>query len=448
MSEATDGAFPDGFTWGVATSSYQIEGAVREDGRGESIWDRFSHTPGRTVNGETGDIACDHYHRYRDDVALMRELNLGAYRFSVSWPRVLPDGRGRVNEAGLDFYDRLVDELLAAGIKPWVTLYCWDLPQALEDQGGWPGRSTVDAFTELVEAVTRRLGDRVRDYITVNEPFIMAYLGYGLGLHAPGRRDMTDALAAGHHALLAHGRALEVVRANVPGARAGITLSLAPTYPLDADREADHEAARRDDVLFNRWFLDPLFGRGYPDDLARITGGTMPQIRDGDLALIAAPGDFLGVNYYTPTYSSADPAISDSLPHPDPGVERTALNWPVEPGALTDLLARIQRDYAPRSILIAENGAAFDGDRVIDGRVADPRRTAYLAGHLRAVHDAIAVGSPVEGYFAWSALDNFEWAEGYGKRFGIVHVDYETQGRTIKDSGRYLARVATSNRLD
>ena len=378
---------------------------------------------------------------------LFHDLNLDAYRFSVAWPRVLPDGRGRINDAGLDFYDRLVDELLGAGIDPWGTLYCWDLPQALEDEGGWANRSTVDAFAEQVDAVTRRLGDRVRNYVTVNEPFIVAYLGYGVGVHAPGRQDMSAALAAGHYTLLAHGRALEIVRSNVRNGRAGITLSLAPTYPLDDDREADREAARREDVLVNRWFLDPLFGRGYPDDLAGIAGGTMPEIRDADLALIADPGDFLGINYYAPTYSSSDPALSDSLAHPDPDIERTAMGWPVEPAALTDLLTRVQRDYAPPSILIAENGAAFDGDRVTAGRVADPRRTAYFAGHLGAVSEAIAAGAPVEGYFAWSAMDNFEWAEGFGKRFGIIHVDYETQERTIKDSGRYLARVAATNRL-
>lgn len=360
---------------------------------------------------------------------------------------MLPDGRGPVNEAGLAFYDRLVDELLAAGIDPWITLYCWDLPQALEDQGGWTNRATVDAFAEQVDVVTRRLGDRVRNYVTVNEPFIMAYLGYGVGVHAPGRRDMSAALAAGHHALLAHGRALEVVRSNVRDGRAGITLSLAPAYPLNADREEDHEASRQEDVLVNRWFLDPLFGRGYPGELARIVGGTAPEIRAGDLALIATPGDFLGVNYYTPTYASADPTGSEPLPHPDPSVERTALGWPVEPAALTDLLTRVQRDYAPSSILITENGAAFDGDHVVDGRVSDPRRTAYFEGHLAAVHDAIVAGAPVTGYFAWSAMDNFEWAEGYAKRFGVIHVDYETQERTIKDSGRFLARVAATNQL-
>ena len=445
---ASTGRFPDGFTWGVATSAYQIEGAVREDGRGESIWDRFSHTPGRTVNGETGDVACDHYHRYRGDIQLMRELNLGAYRFSVAWPRILPAGTGAVNQAGLDFYDRLVEEVLEAGLDPWVTLYHWDLPQALDDAGGWLDRRTAEAFTNYTDVITRRLGDRVRNWITINEPWVVAFLGYGIGVHAPGHRDMTEALQAAHHVLLAHGQAMPVIRSNVRDARAGITLNLNQTYPLDPDREADHEAAHDADVVANRWFLDPVFGRGYPDELPRILGATEPTVEAGDLATIATPTDFLGINFYMPGYASATVrAAPGEMLHPDPNVERTAVGWPVEPASFTDLLVRVRDDYGPDAIYITENGAAFDGDRVIAGRVSDPRRTAYYEGHLGAVATAIGAGAPVRGYFAWSLMDNFEWAEGYSKRFGIVYTDYATQERTIKDSGRYFAQVAEINRL-
>ncbi len=448
MSESGSGVFPDGFTWGVATSSYQIEGAVREGGRGESIWDRFSHTPGRVANGETGDIACDHYHRYREDVQLMRELNVGAYRFSVAWPRILPTGTGAVNEAGLDFYERLVEEVLEAGLDPYLTLYHWDLPQVLDDGGGWLNRRTVDAFENYTDVLTRRLGDRVRNWITINEPWVVAFLGYGIGIHAPGHRSMTEALQVAHHVLLAHGQAMPVIRSNVRDARAGITLNLNHSYAMDPDREADQQAAYNTDIVANRWFLDPVFGKGYPDELRGILGADEPTILDGDLASIAAPTDFLGINFYMPGYASAtrQSALGEIL-HPDPNVERTAMGWPVEPRALTDLLRRVSSEYGPEAIYITENGAAFDGDRVLSGRVSDPRRTAYFEGHLGAVSDAIAAGSPVQGYFAWSMLDNFEWAEGYNKRFGIVYTDFATQERTIKDSGRYFAQVAETNRL-
>lgn len=442
------GSFPDGFTWGVATSSYQIEGAVRADGRGESIWDRFSHTPGRTANGENGDVACDHYHRYPADVQLMRELNVGAYRFSVAWPRILPDGTGAVNRAGLDFYERLIEEVLESGLEPYVTLYHWDLPQVLDDAGGWLDRRTVEAFADYTDVLTRRLGDRVTNWITINEPWVVAFLGYGIGIHAPGHRSMTEALQAGHHALLAHGRSMPIIRSNVPNARAGITLNLNHTYPLDPDRDADDEAARNADIVANRWFLDPVFGRGYPEDLPAILGGTEPTILDGDMDAIAAPTDFLGINFYMPGYASASVQTAPgTMLHPDPNVERTAMGWPVEPRALTDLLLRVTKDYGPTAIYITENGAAFEGDRVVAGRVSDPRRTAYFEGHLGAMATAIDAGAPVRGYFAWSMMDNFEWAEGYGKRFGIVYTDYATQERTIKDSGRYFAQVAELNRL-
>ena len=452
MSETNSGAFPDGFSWGVATAAYQIEGAANEDGRGESIWDRFSHTPGKVHDGDTGDVACDHYHRFPEDVRLMRELGVGSYRFSVAWPRILPTGTGAVNRAGLDFYDRLVEELLENGIEPCATLYHWDLPQALDvgDGRGWLTRDTAEAFVEYTDLVTRRLGDRVKTWITINEPWVVAFLGYGVGIHAPGHRDMSEALTAAHHVLLAHGWAMPVIRSNVRDARAGITLNLNHVYPFDADREDDHEAARRGDVMSNRWFLDPIFNRGYPEDLPAILGdATPPVIHDGDLDAIAVETDFLGINYYMPAYASARQQTPTSwqIPHPDPKVERTAMGWPVEARGLRDLLVRLRTDYAPPAIIVTENGAAMEGDRVVDGRVSDPRRTAYFASHLGACLDAIAEGVPLTGYYAWSLLDNFEWAEGYSKRFGIVHVDYDTQTRTIKDSGRYFAMAARENRL-
>ena len=448
MSENVGAAFPDGFTWGVATSAYQIEGAVREDGRGESIWDRFSHTPGRVANGDAGDIACDHYHRYRDDVQLMRELNVNAYRFSVAWPRILPSGTGAVNEAGLDFYERLVEEVLKAGLDPYLTLYHWDLPQVLDDRGGWLNRRTAEAFAAYTDVLTRRLGDRVKNWITINEPWVVAFLGYGIGIHAPGHRSMTEALQAGHHVLLAHGRAMDVIRSNVGDVRAGITLNLSPAYAMDPDREADQQAAHNADVVSNRWFLDPVHGDGYPDELPDILGATEPTVLDGDMAAISVPTDFLGINFYMPSYASATiPSAPGQMLHPDPDVERTALGWPVEPASLTDLLLRVTNDYGPDGLYITENGAAYDGDQVIDGRVSDPKRTAYFEGHLGAVASAIEAGAPVRGYFAWSMLDNFEWAEGYRKRFGIVYTDYATQERTIKDSGRYFAQVAAADRL-
>ncbi|HZS00435.1 MAG TPA: family 1 glycosylhydrolase, partial [Chloroflexota bacterium] len=332
------GRLPAGFVWGAATAAYQIEGAAREDGRGESIWDRFSHTPGKTANGDTGDVACDHYHRWPQDIALMRELGLHAYRFSIAWPRVLPNGRGASNEAGLAFYERLVDGLLAAGITPWVTLYHWDLSQPLEDAGGWPNRRTADAFTEYADVVTRRLGDRVRHWITLNEPWCSAFLGYYTGEHAPGRTDLRAALAAAHTLLLAHGQAVGAIRANSPGAQVGITLNLSPAYAA-APTASAAAAARRYDGYANRWFLDPLYGRGYPEDMLGLYGAASPAVSAGDPATIAAPTDFLGVNYYTPAFVRDAP--SRPPPRVDPvGVlhgEYTDMGWLVYPRGLTDL---------------------------------------------------------------------------------------------------------------
>ena len=424
--------FGDGFLWGTAAAAYQIEGAVTEDGRGESIWDRFCATPGKVRNGETGAVACDFYHRYREDLALLRELGANAFRFSVAWPRVLPDGRGRVNERGLDFYDRLVDELLASGIEPIVTLYHWDLPVALEDGGGWPARATAEAFRDYADIVARRLGDRVTYWITHNEPWVIAWLGYGLGVHAPGRTSTADALAAAHHVLLSHGLAVEAIRRESPGARVGITLDLEPAYAA-TDSAADVDAAREFDGERNRWFLDPLFRGEYPRDVLERRPLEPGLVRDGDLAGIAVPLDFLGVNYYQPrvvewTERGGLHALhEDDKPHTD-------LGWVVRPDGLYDLLLRLRDDYAPPAILITENGASYADARGHDGSVRDPEREAYLAAHVEAVRRAVAAGVPVRGYFAWTLLDNFEWAEGYARRFGIVYVEFPTLERIPKSS--------------
>jgi beta-glucosidase len=430
-SNPTGRVFPADFVWGAATAAYQTEGAATEDGRGESIWDRFTTLPGRIANGETGRVACDSYHRYAEDVRLMRELGLDAYRFSIAWPRVVPEGRGPVNAAGLDFYDRLVDELLAAGIEPFATLYHWDLPQALEDRGGWPSRETVDAFAGFVEVVVERLGDRVSRWITQNEPWVVAWLGYGRGEHAPGRRSDRDALAAAHHVLLAHGRAVEVIRRERPAAQVGITIDVIPIHPLTSS-EADLAATSEEDGFRNRWILDPVLRGAYPEDMVRRFERILPPVVDGDMAAISAPLDFLGVNYYRRHVVEAGPngrpVVVDV-----PGREHTAVGWEVYPDGLHELLLRLHEDYAPPPLYVTENGAAF-GDVRRNGTVEDPARTAYLERHLDAVAHAIADGVRVDGYFVWSLLDNFEWARGYAPRFGLVYVDYETLERVPKQS--------------
>jgi len=442
------GGFPAGFVWGAATAAYQIEGAVHEDGRGESIWDRFSHTPGKTFEGHTGDVACDHYHRWPTDVALLRALGLSAYRFSVAWPRILPLGAGPPNARGLDFYERLVDTLLAAGVAPWVTLYHWDLPQALENAGGWPARSTAERFVAYADVVSRRLGDRVRRWISLNEPWCSAFLGYHGGVHAPGRTSASDALQAAHTLLLAHGAAVPVIRRNSPGAQVGITLNLSPAHPADV-READRAAARRFDGYLNRWFLDPLYGRGYPDDMLALYGLAAPRVDAGDLATIAAATDFLGVNYYTPAIVRDEPDEPFlQLGHVlRPDGEYTDMGWLVYPDGLYEILARVHREYPVGTLYVTENGAAYPDEPPHDGRVHDPQRGAYYAAHLAALQRATVDGVPVRGYFAWSLTDNFEWAEGYSKRFGLAYVDYATQERTIKDSGSFLRRVVAGNAL-
>jgi beta-glucosidase len=429
-------AFPADFLWGAATASYQIEGAVCEDGRSESIWDRFSATPGKVRNGESGAIACDFYHRHCEDITLMRELGLQAFRFSLAWPRILPDGTGKVNELGLDFYDRLVDDVLNAGIEPFVTLYHWDLPQILEDRGGWPSRDLVAAFVEYTDVVTRRLGDRVRFWTTHNEPWCTAWLGYGTGLHAPGRTSTRDALAAAHHTMLSHGRAVEVIRRNASGAKVGITLNLVPIYPA-SDDEADVQAAAVVDTHSNLWFLDPIFRGMYPDKLVERFRDVMPCIEIGDMNDISTPIDFLGINNYSRSLVAMNVDGTSPRNVRVDGHRYTEMGWEVYPDGLLDLLLRVHRDYSPASVYITENGAAFSDIVDHQSLVLDPERREYFQEYISAAGTALEAGVPLAGYFAWSLLDNFEWQEGYSKRFGLVYVDYPSQKRIVKDSGRW-----------
>jgi beta-glucosidase len=440
------GHFPGGFVWGAATSAYQIEGSTGVDGRGPSIWDTFSHTPGLTFNGDTGDVACDHYARLESDLDLMQALNLGAYRFSVAWPRVQPSGEGAPNGPGLDFYDRLVDGLLERGIEPWLTLYHWDLPQPLEDRGGWPEREIVGRFAEYARIVVDRLGDRVRHWITLNEPWVFTLVGYGDGRHAPGRRDWPAALLAAHHAHLAHREAVAAIRAGVAGATVGIALNLAP---VEAATEAasDVTAARLHDGALNRWWLDPIFGRGYPLDMIAAYGPLLRGVDVRELDDGAPPLDFLGVNYYTRARMAAP---TDDRPATGPlpmvaaplALPITEMGWEVDPDGLRRLLVRLTREYVPTALVITENGAAYLDVVAPDGSVVDADRLEYLRDHVAAAADAIDDGVPLVGYFAWSLLDNFEWAEGYAKRFGIVHVDFATQRRIVKASGQWYAALA------
>ena len=446
---------PDGFLWGAATASYQIEGAVDADGRGPSIWDTFSARPGTTRHGDTGAIACDGYRRWREDLKLVTDLGLSAYRFSLAWPRIVPAGRGPVNQAGLDHYRALVDALLEAGVTPAVTLYHWDLPQPLQDEGGWEAGGTVDAFAEYVGHVAAALGDRVPMWITLNEPWVSSFLGYGAGIHAPGVRGDRSALLAAHHLLCAHGRAVQVLRGT--GGRVGVTLNLTPVRPV-TDDPRDVAAATRVDGNSNRWFLDPLFTGRYPRDMLDWYGEHATGIvADGDLDAVAAPLDFLGVNYYRRSHVAAGTVpgqprtvrpLLDAHVEDPPDVPRTAMGWPVEPDGLRELLVRLHRDYPGLPpVYITENGAAYDDYVDPEGGVDDEERVAYLSGHLFAVHEAIGAGVDVRGYFCWSLLDNFEWAEGYAKRFGLYFVDYRTQERIPKASARWYAGVVRRNGL-
>lgn len=436
--------FPEGFQWGTATAAYQIEGAWNEDGKGLSIWDTFCRVPGAIKNGDTGDVACDHYHLYPQDVALMKDLGFQAYRFSISWPRILPKGTGEVNRAGFDFYDRLIDELLKAGIEPYVTLYHWDLPQTLQDIGGWSERETIDAFANYADVVSRKFSDRVKHWITINEPWVIAFLGYGMGIHAPGIKDDARAIQVAHNVLVAHGAALPALRANGAG-QVGITLNFTHYDPA-SDSEADRAAARRMDGYANRWFLDPIFKGKYPEDVLTYYAGLGPVFTAKDMSLISSPIDFLGVNYYTREVVRDAPGqgLMQTARVEPPG-EYTAMGWEVYPEGLYRLLIRITRDYNDPVMYITENGAAYNDVVSEDGHVHDPKRIDYLQKHFDAAHRAIQNGSRIKGYFVWSMMDNFEWAEGYSKRFGLIYTDYPTERRIPKDSALWYQQVIEKN---
>ncbi|MFS8102902.1 beta-glucosidase [Lentzea alba] len=446
--------FPPDFLWGAATAAFQIEGATTADGRGASIWDTFSATPGKVLAGDTGEPACDHYRRYQSDVDLMSSLGLASYRFSVAWPRIQPSGSGAVEERGLAFYDRLVDSLLEKDIQPLVTLYHWDLPQVLEDFGGWRNRDTAYRFADYAALVHERLGDRVQAWTTLNEPWVSAFLGYGNGIHAPGITDAVASLEAAHHLLLAHGLATQALRAQAPEShRLSIVLNFSTVWG------DDEEAVRKVDGLQNRILLDPICGRGYPLDVLQDTtwlGDWTNVVRDGDMETIATPIDWIGVNYYNPTrVAPADPDHVPFGPHAGlrgvalqpPQGELTGFGWEQNADAFTELLVRLSRDSGGIPLVVTENGSAFPD--VVDpmGRVVDVERTRYLVDHVRAVHRAISEGADIRGYLAWSLLDNFEWAAGYSQRFGIVHVDFETQRRTVKESAVTLSRIIGQNGL-
>lgn len=446
-------AFPAGFLWGVGTSAYQIEGAVDADGRGESIWDRFSAAPGAIADGSTGARACDHYHRVESDLDLLAALGVGAYRFSIAWPRLFPDGGSTPNPAGFGFYDRLVDGLLERGIRPAPTLYHWDLPQRLQDRGGWTDRGTVDRFVHYAAAAFEALGDRVRLWMTHNEPWMVSFIGHLRGVHAPGMRDLQAALRAAHHLLLSHGEAVRAFRASGRPGDIGIVLNLLPTYPATGSA-ADRDAARGSDGYTNRWFLDPLHLARYPQDtIARFerAGGRLDFVADGDMAAIAEPTDFLGVNYYTcRRVSATDPSANHEfgwrVEEPGPDVPQSAMGAEIYPEGLTATLRRLRDDYGERPLYVTENGVAYR-DETPDrtGRVRDQRRISFLRDHIAAVHRALADGVDVRGYFVWSLMDNFEWAAGYGPRFGLAYVDYSTLERVPKDSFRYYAGVIGDN---
>ncbi len=442
----TNQSFPSNFLWGTATASYQIEGAAHEEGRGESIWDRFSHTPGLVKNNDTGDVACDHYHLYKEDIQLMKQLGVKAYRFSVAWPRILPSGSGSVNQAGLDFYSRLTDELLKADIQPFATLYHWDLPVELEDRGGWTNRDIAGWFADYAAIVVRALGDRVHDWITLNEPWCTAFLGYSSGEHAPGIRNPRLAMQATHNTLLAHGLGMQAIRAAGDAAtRAGITLNMGINLPA-TDSPADQAAAA--EAIDQNWelFTLPIFTGHYSNRLIEQAGNDAPRIQPGDMALICARNDFLGLNYYTPSRISATANQGEPGVVRNPTAEYTTMDWEVHPDGLYQLLLRLRdltRGKTP--IYITENGAAFKDVITPDGHVHDERRVDFLRGHFDAARRAIAAGVDLRGYFVWSLMDNFEWGHGYTQFFGLVNVDYATQRRTIKDSGYYLRDVIAAN---
>ena len=445
--------FPDGFQWGTSTSSYQIEGAVREGGRSESKWDVFVRQPGKIVNGDTGDVACDHYHLWKSDIALMKELGFKAYRFSLAWPRILPGGRGKVNQAGVDFYNRIIDELLEAGITPLTTLYHWDLPVSLGLD--WLDRPIVEPFVDYAGVATRAFGDRVKNWVTINEPWCESHLSYSIGLHAPGLRDQSKALVAAHHLLLAHGKAIPEIRLNCPDAQVGIALNLSPHYP-ETPTDANLDAVRHQDGMLNRWFLDPLYGRHYPADMLSdfVRMGSLKSeepefIKDGDFELMAEKTDFLSINYYSRTVlralegQKADPSKSMALP--SPADNQTEMGWEIYPDGLFEIVSRVYKEYSPARIIIAENGASYSDGPDALGKIHDDKRISYLEAHIGAIARAIKAGVPMAGYYTWSFMDNFEWSRGYSQRFGLVYVDYETQKRYPKDSAYWYGNVIKQN---
>lgn len=444
--------FPENFIWGAATASYQIEGAWDKHGKGESVWDRFSHTPGKVDHGDTGDIANDHYHLWRKDIRVMKQIGLQAYRFSVAWPRILPNGRGKINQKGLDFYDKLVDGLLKAEIKPFVTLYHWDLPQALQDEGGWEVRSTAEAFVEFTEAITKSLGDRVKNWITHNEPAVVAWAGNDTGEHAPGNKDLSKGIPVSHHLLLSHGWAVPIIRRNSPDSEVGITLNVGWRVPA-SNSTFDLDAVRAADGKWTRWFTDPLYGRGYPGDVVadferHDALPNMNFVKNGDMNAISVPMDFLGVNYYNREVVRS--AASGNEPQtvffkPRSPENWTEMNWEIYPEGLTGVLARLYFDYKPLKMYVTENGASYSTPPDENKRVKDDLRIDYYRTHIAAVHRAIEAGVPMAGYFAWSLMDNFEWARGYAQRFGIVWVDFNTQERIIKDSAKWYKGVIKKN---
>ncbi|PJA74428.1 beta-glucosidase [bacterium CG_4_9_14_3_um_filter_65_15] len=446
--------FPEGFVWGVATSAQQIEGAAQEDGRGLSIWDRFADGEGNITDGSRPDVACDHYHRWPEDIGLMRKLGLDSYRFSIAWPRIFPTGTGAVNAAGLDHYDRLVDGLLEAGIEPFPTLFHWDLPQALQDKGGWADRDTTSAFAEYAACVVRRLGDRVRRWATHNEPWCVATLGHEEGAHAPGLKEPRTALAVAHHLLLSHGLAVRAMRGEAHDAEYGIVQNHCPVVPA-SDSPEDFDAARWFDGFFNRWFLDPLFTGRYPEDAVadriragHLDGPRLPFVHEGDMGIISTPLDFLGMNYYSRIVMRAGEDGKPVAVAMAPVDQLTDMGWEVYPDGLTGALLDIHRRYAPPAIYIAENGAAYDDAPGPDGRIVDQRRISYLHGHLLAARNALEAGVPLRGYFLWSLLDNFEWGFGFTKKFGLFAVDPVTRDRTPRASAAWYHAVIRENAVD
>jgi beta-glucosidase len=439
--------FPKGFYWGTATASFQIEGATHADGRGESIWDRFCDTPGKIKTGELGEPACDSYHLYMDDIAVMRAMNNNAYRFSIAWPRIIPDGDGEVNKAGLAYYDRVVDALLAAGITPFVTLYHWDLPQALQDKGGWASRATVDAYVRYVDIVVSHLGDRVKHWMTHNEPWCVSFLSHEIGEHAPGLHDRKVALQVAHNVLVSHGLAVPVIRKRCPDGKVGIVLNFSPAYPA-IDSAADQAMTRQAHASFNLWFLDPIAGRGYPQDVWDSYGADVPVVEPGDMEIIAAPLDFLGVNYYS-RHICHDPAGGEGsrILNVRSKTNVSDRDWEIYPQAMYDLLVWLKSGYTFKDFYLTENGASYFDVVSADGAVHDPKRVDFLQQHLATLLRSIEAGVPVRGYFCWSLMDNFEWAFGTSSRFGLAFTDFTTQVRILKDSGKWYGEVARTNQL-